>query len=69
MNLFTKEDSGRFSRSSLSHPFFKSHHLYGILGVRKLEAYFFFFFWLCWVFVAVREFLIVVASLAAEHGL
>ena len=29
----------------------------------------FIYFWLCWVFVAVRGLLIAVASLIAEHGL
>ena len=28
----------------------------------------FIYFWLCWVFVAVRGLLIAVASLVAEHG-
>ena len=33
-------------------------------------AFFFsLFFWLCWVFIAARGLLIVVASLASEHGL
>ena len=31
--------------------------------------FFFFFFWLHWVFVVVHGLLIVVASLASEHGL
>ena len=37
-----------------------------------IHRYFFFFliyFWLCWVFAAVRGLLLAVASLVAEHGL
>ena len=31
--------------------------------------YLFIYFWLCWVFIAVRGLLIAVASLVAEHRL
>ena len=39
--------------------------------IRKVLGFFnkFIYFWLCWVFLAVRGLLIAVASLVAEHGL
>ena len=45
------------------------------VGSPLTDRFFFFFsflliyFWLCWVFVAVRGLLIAVASLVVEHGL
>ena len=39
------------------------------LGLFFFLIYLFIYFWLCWVFVAAHGLLIVVASLAAVHGL